>query len=716
MRTKLLPLALTLMMFLIGGTSMAQGIQDTIKLGPVEIVDRALKRIPYLKQVVLKSSLEENAVYDIGDVLRGIPNVSGIRKGGANIDPVVRGFKFSQLLTLINGSVSIEGGCPNRMDPTTSHMDVDDIEQIEVIKGPFALRYGPAFGGVVNLITSQPVPYEKFELHGKALSGYETSWDGYKQHIEINGGNKVVYFLLSGNRMQFGDYEDGNGNTLLSSFEKSSYSARLGFTPYKNHQILVSYTGSQHRNVRFPALQMDEREDNTSSMTFAYVTKGHKGLFSGANLKGCYTLVDHVMDNKYRSNSDTMVAVSDVNASTLGIRGGVDLNFKDKYIVFVGGDFQLIGKDGDRVKTMIMQPVYNGMIPTKTEALWNDASIRNLGLYGELKTTLGTWDLVGTLRVDLNHAESGPIVLYGTGTPPPVLMNDTNTTSNFTNFSFCAGATKRFGDHYALSISAGRGTRSPNMLERYIILLPVGYDNFEYLGNPQLEPETNNEIDAGFKYSADHFGVAEVNVFYSLVQNFITGRRLSPAVQKPLTANVLGVKEFYNAGTASFTGFELAYNTPESWKLGGRFTAAYTYATLSEITKQILDPSRIISQQVIGEEILKNDALSEIPPLEANVSVQYKFFKNHLIPRVGCRIVFDQSHVSEAFYEPTTPGFVLLNAGLTYKYKSFLTLSGGVNNMLDQAYYEHLNRKMIGTAGKLYEPGRVFYANIMFNF
>lgn len=717
MQKKLVCLVVFLMLFVTVKPALAQGIGDTVKLGPVEVIDRALKRIPYQKQVVLQTTLEEEAVRDIGEVLRTVPNVSGLRKGGANIDPVVRGFKFSQLLTLINGAVGIEGGCPNRMDPTTSHVDIDDIERMEVIKGPFALRYGPAFGGVVNLVTLQSVPYEKFEIHGRAIAGYESNWNGNKQHVDLRGGNRHVYFLLSGNRLQYGNYDDGNGTQYYSSFEKYSYSAKVGLSPAQNHQVLISYMGAQHRNVRFPALQMDERSDLTNSLSAAYITKGHKGIFSGANLKASYTMVNHLMDNVSRSNADTMMAVSDVNAATLGVRGGVDLNFRDKYILFLGGDFMYIAKDGDRVKTMIMQPPVNDMIPTKTEALWNNASLYNLGLYGEFKTTLGSsWDLVGTLRLDQNHATSDPIVLYGSGSPAPLLLYNDTTTSNFLNLSFSAGFTKRWGDHYALSFSLGRGTRSPNMLERFIILLPVGYDNYEYLGNPQLEPETNNEADLGFKYSHEKAGTAEVNIFYSIVENFITGRRLPASVQKPLTANVLGVKQFYNAGTAHFTGFELAYQTPERWNLGGRISAAYTYATISSITKQILDPTKIISQQVIGEEELKNDALSEIPPLEINASVLYRFFGGKLVPRVGCRMVLDQGHVSEAFYEKPTPGFVLLNLGLTYKYKSFLTVSGGVNNLLNTAYYEHLNRKMIGTTGKLYEPGRVIYANVMFTF
>ena len=115
---------------------------------------------------------------------------------------------------------------------------------------------------------------------------------------------------------------------------------------------------------------------------------------------------------------------------------------------------------------------------------------------------------------------------------------------------------------------------------------------------------------------------------------------------------------------------------------------------------------------VTGDTVLKNDALSEIPPLETTVSFFYKFLKGKLVPKISARIVADQRHTSEASYEPYTPGFALLNFSVKYNIIKYVSVSIGVNNIFDRAYYEHLNRKIIGTTGKLYEPGRVFYFNL----
>jgi iron complex outermembrane receptor protein len=710
-------LVLALIFLLCLPVAKAQQINDTILLDPVNVIENVNRKIPYQKNIITKSEIQQISTRDVGEMLRFIPNVSGLRKGGANIDPVVRGFKYSQLMTLINGAVGLEGGCPNRMDPTTSHIDIDDIERIEVIKGPFALRYGPSFGGVINLITFQPVLKKSFEIHTNASVGYESNYNGNKEHLNIYGGTSKINFVTTANRIKYGDYSDGNDLIVKSAFSKYSYSARLNYNPADKHHISLFWISSHHRNVRFPALQMDEREDNTDIMGLSYITSGHKGVFSGANLKASYSMVDHMMDNKYRPNSDTMIAVSTVDANTLGVRGGVDLNFKNKYFLFIGGDYQNIYKDGNRDKTMIMQPPVNGAIPEKVEALWNKASIQNIGIYSEFKTSPGSWDLVAALRLDLNSANSGKIEVLGTtsGGITPVLLSIEDTKSNFTNFSFNIGAEKHFGKHYSLGISAGRGVRSPNMVERFIILLPVGYDNYDYFGNPSLKPEANNEADITFRYTHEKAGSAEVNVFYSIVQDFILGRRIPPSEQKPLSANVLGVKQFYNAGNATFTGFELAWALPKEYKLGVKVSAAYTYAIISKVTKQILNPALVISQQVVGEEEVKNDALPEIPALETDIGISYKFLNERLIPGVNVNLTFDQSHVSSAFYEPSTPGYALVNLSLLYKFKKFISLSGGVNNLFNTAYYNHLNRKMIGTTTKLYEPGRVFYLNAFLN-
>jgi len=171
----------------------AQHLTDTIMLGGVVFTDTLIKKVPFVTTQVSKEIMQSAQTRDVGDYLRSIPNVAGIRKGGGAIDPVVRGFKFSQLNVVMDGGMKIENGCPNRMDPVSSHVEVEELSQITVVKGPFLLNYGPALGGVIDLQTEDPHPYAKFEIHGNAMFGYETNWDGAKEYFSLYGGNSKLY-------------------------------------------------------------------------------------------------------------------------------------------------------------------------------------------------------------------------------------------------------------------------------------------------------------------------------------------------------------------------------------------------------------------------------------------------------------------------------------------------------------------------------------------
>jgi iron complex outermembrane receptor protein len=53
------------------------------------------------------------------------------------------------------------------MDPITSHVIPEEIGKIEVVKGPYTVRFGQTFGGVVNMVTTTPCEQG---LHGKCSS------------------------------------------------------------------------------------------------------------------------------------------------------------------------------------------------------------------------------------------------------------------------------------------------------------------------------------------------------------------------------------------------------------------------------------------------------------------------------------------------------------------------------------------------------------------
>jgi len=684
---------------------------DIRELLAVDIRDDKIENHAYSKVVLKEAQIEQKPVRDIADYMREIPNVSAVRKGGANLDPVIRGFKFSQLNVQVDNGLIMEGGCPNRMDPTTSHIEAGDIEAIEVVKGPFALRYGPVMGGVVNLLTTEPKPFENFQVHVKGNMGYESNWNGQRQHVSVYGGGKKVFFSFSGNNAQYGNYSDGDGNLIASSFNKFGYNGKLGFALSKNHIITMSYSEFYARNVEFPALSMDERADNTKLYSLDYKGRNISKTIETIDIKAYMTDVDHTMDNYSRGISDTVATVSHLIAKRMGYRAEVGINTGKSSHLFIGTDMFHIEKDGDRVKTMLGQFPVMGKVPVKIENLWNNAVINNYGIYGEYTLNKNLWEYVVSTRLDFNSSYSDSISLLNKNKDDIIGISADSTISSFVNFSFSAGVTRKLNENMSLGFSIGRGVRSADMNERFIINLPVGFDNYEYLGNPFIKPEANNELDLVYKYRNQNIGGFEVSVFYSFVQDYIGGVYLPPSVQKPLMQSVLGVKKFENIGNASMYGFEFSYATPNQYKWRASLTAAYTAGTIDEVDVLVFDANG----KVTGKNIINNDPLGEIPPLNVNLNLKYDFFDGKIVPSLNYRFSSSQNRVSVAMQELTTPSFSLLDFSMMYKHNQYLRVVGGVNNIFNVSYYEHLNRRIIGTNTRIYEPGRVFYVNLIFN-
>jgi len=673
----------------------------TLKLSEVEIMGQTDDRLPYSIAKISLKKIEESNLSDIGNIIAREPNIGGIKKGATGIDPVIRGFKYSQVVVQLNGGTRIEGGCPNRMDPTASHVNINDLSNITIYKGPFALKYGANFGGLVNLETFSPQFYSSFQNNISVFIGAQTNHTGYKSGIRIDGGDSSISYSISLNKNKFGNYIAGNGDIINSSSDNYNINAGLGFKVTNGHVIKLSADKSWGRNVDFTALPMDERKDDTEIYEASYTGTNFNNSINLIKASLYHSNVNHEMDNKNRPFSDTVVAISKIHAMNTGGRLAINLNIFNGNIE-LGGNFEHIYKDGKRYKWLIMQP----NLPSFNENIWSNAQINNLGINAEYQQLGDIFSWIVAARTDFNTATSNPMLrLKPNGAS---VYENTDTESSYLNFSFSGGSSWQLNESNKISISFGKGTRSPDMIERYIILLPVGYDPYDYLGNPQLKPETNHELDFSYNFNNDRFGSLSTSIFFSYVTQYISTVLVPPSQVKPQTKGVLGVKTFINIDEAYLTGFEIAYNTPQKNRWLIQFNSAYTMGINPSATAYIIE-----NGDIIGEENVKNDPLPEIPPFESNLWFSYSFFNKKLIPEINIRMVAAQNLVSVAYNEDTTPGFTILNFKINYTYNSQLQINFGVNNLLNINYYEHLNRRIIGTNSPFLEPGRLFYTNLI---
>jgi vitamin B12 transporter len=107
--------------------------------------------------IIDEQTIQNSSAFCVEEVLQKNANVNIQPRGtfGVQTDVNLRGALFSQHLLLLDG-VRLN-------DSQTSHhnydlpISVDQIQQIEILKGPGSALYGPdAYGGVINIITRIP--------------------------------------------------------------------------------------------------------------------------------------------------------------------------------------------------------------------------------------------------------------------------------------------------------------------------------------------------------------------------------------------------------------------------------------------------------------------------------------------------------------------------------------------------------------------------------
>jgi vitamin B12 transporter len=126
----------------------ADGGGDTVAGVPAETIGNALS-------IVTGEELRRQQVRHAGEALRSLPGVSVGRTGGVgNLTQVrIRGAEGNHTLVLIDG---IEANNTADGEFDFSNLSAEEIERIEVIRGPMSGLYGSnAVGGVVNIITRQ---------------------------------------------------------------------------------------------------------------------------------------------------------------------------------------------------------------------------------------------------------------------------------------------------------------------------------------------------------------------------------------------------------------------------------------------------------------------------------------------------------------------------------------------------------------------------------
>jgi len=117
--------------------------------------DIPLDQSPATVSVISSEDIEQKQIQRVGDALREVPGLSVVQTGTAGqlTSVFMRGLPSEDMQVLLDGIPINQGlsGAMNFADITT-----DDIDRIEVVRGPQSTLYGPrALAGVIQIFTKQ---------------------------------------------------------------------------------------------------------------------------------------------------------------------------------------------------------------------------------------------------------------------------------------------------------------------------------------------------------------------------------------------------------------------------------------------------------------------------------------------------------------------------------------------------------------------------------
>ena len=189
--------------------------------------------------IITSDEIQATQATDLGEALKALPTINLAEYGGPGATKTVRlrGSSAAQVSILIDGRPH---NSPRDGEADISTIPLDNIERIEVMRGPASSLYGSsAMGGTINIITKNPPrsgqatelgtsigswrTYTGWVSHGGRVSdlgyrinaGYQTS-EGFRDNSELDAKDASIKLAY--------EFNPENSLTLNSAF----YTSRTG--------------------------------------------------------------------------------------------------------------------------------------------------------------------------------------------------------------------------------------------------------------------------------------------------------------------------------------------------------------------------------------------------------------------------------------------------------------------------------------------------------
>src|SRR5438874_12705713 len=168
---------------------------DTVELNPVVVtatrIPTAARDLPVAVTVISGAQLRERDIRTVADALRTVPGADVVATNayGSQTSLFLRGGESDYVKVLIDGVPRhAPGGAYDFANLTT-----DNVERIEVVRGPASVLYGSdAVTGVVQIVTRRGTGRDRAEASVRGGTYGTLVWDA-----EASGGTQAAGYSIS---------------------------------------------------------------------------------------------------------------------------------------------------------------------------------------------------------------------------------------------------------------------------------------------------------------------------------------------------------------------------------------------------------------------------------------------------------------------------------------------------------------------------------------
>ena len=640
----------------------------------------------------------------LGAAIDGYLGISIADYGSAVGQPIIRGMSGSRVKILKNGMVNRDVsflGADHLND-----LDLNDISQIEIVKGPSSLLYANgSIGGIINVVDDC---IAQMDFDGAEFAaGYETQSvnDGSTEYFNyknnLNGFNVNFGYKNS----EFGNYDIPNGAVMheehhdeehegeehegeeheeheenmgyINNSDYMSEATKFGISKTGDWGYIglsvdniesmygIPFHGEEHDEHEGEEHEGEEHEEHEDERIFSTTDSESITLKGSYNTNG--SLFNKV-DYTYRKSDYSLTEqhAEEEHDEHEGEEHEGEEHEEHAPTLFLNNSSEY-GAIFDLSKSGISQKISFNFVDEDTsvfgeEAFMNPANNRELTLGYFMSKDFESYNIDFGARLD-DVVRTGSVSHEDGNADKYEIDNRTS------SYAFNIG--KDLNNNLNVNLGFASVERLPSVIELFMNGPHLATGRFE-VGNPNLNSETSNNIDITFNYeNGDYYAFA--SFFINDVDNYITLMDEGDEDHGDEDHDDHGHGNLIHANyiqeNAEFDGYEIEFG--RTVELGsGELTLSF-------------------GRDVTNAQFSDGHNVPRINPARNIYSLSYA--QNDLTFKLNLKDVEKQSSFGEG--ETATDGYQMLNSRLTKTYeisgKGVLKISLFGNNLLDEAARNH---------------------------